>query len=103
MGARWRTVKRPFARFVEIRSEFDEAALLQAPLNYDAILAKQVSDTGGPEWRRLQGRVTRIRYDAPAGRSSLEIMANLKAALAGKGFATVFECADAACFAGSMT
>ena len=83
-------------------SDFDEAALLGAPLNYDAILAKQVKETGGPEWRRLQGRVTRIRYDAPSGRSSLEILANLKASLAGKGFATVFECADAACFEGSM-
>lgn len=84
-------------------SEFDEAAVLQSPLDYDAILSKRVSETGGPEWRRLQGRVTRIRYDAPAGRSSLEVMANLKAALTGKGFATIFDCSDAACFTGSMT
>lgn len=83
-------------------SDFDDAALLQAPLDYDAILAKRVSETGGPEWRRVQGRVTRIRYDAPAGRSSLEVMANLTAGLAGKGFAPIFDCSDADCFTGSM-
>ena len=64
---------------------FDEAWLLKAPLDYGAILAKTVGEHGGGEWLRLQGRITQIRYDTPAGRSSLEIMANLRSSLAAKG------------------
>ena len=78
------------------------AFLLKAPSDYAAILVKQISETGGPEWLRLQGRVTRIRYDAPSGRSSLEIMANLQSALSAKTFTTLMDCADAACFTGSL-
>jgi outer membrane protein OmpA-like peptidoglycan-associated protein len=82
--------------------DFDEAALLSAPLDYAAILAKTVPEHGGAEWLKLQGRVTQIRYDGPAGRSSLEIMANLQASLAAKGFQTLFDCSDQACFAGAV-
>jgi hypothetical protein len=83
-------------------SEFDEAWLLKAPLDYAAISANRVSEHGGPEWLRLQGRVTQIRYDGPPGRSSLEIMANLHAGLEARGFETLFDCADATCFAGNQ-
>jgi len=79
---------------------FDEAWLLKAPLDYGAILAKTVGEHGGGEWLRLQGRVTQIRYDTPAGRSSLEIMANLRSSLAAKGFTIGFDCSDADCFTG---
>ncbi len=83
-------------------TDFDETWLLKAPLNYAAISSHQVAEHGGPEWLKLQGRTTRIRYDGPAGRSSLEIMANLHAGLAAKGLATLFDCADEACFTGNM-
>lgn len=44
-----------------------------------------------------QGKITRLIYIAPAGRSSLEVFNNYKDALISKGFAPVFECANAAC------
>ncbi len=44
-----------------------------------------------------QGRVTRSVYIAPAGRSSLEVTANIVDALTAKGFAPVFRCAANAC------
>ncbi len=84
-------------------NDFDEAWLLQAPLNYTAISSGKVSEHGGEEWLKLQGRVTKIRYDGPSGRSSLEIMGNLEAALKDKGFSVLFECADADCFVGTST
>lgn len=83
-------------------NDFDEAWLLKAPLDYAAISDHTVAEHGGDEWLRLQGRVTRIRYNAPAGRSSLEIIANLQAGLARKAFKTLFDCADAACFSGNL-
>ncbi len=83
-------------------NDFDDAWLLKAPLDYAAISGKAVSEHGGSEWLKLQGRVTQIRYDGPAGRSSLEILANLQAGLAEKGFSTLFDCADEACFTGAV-
>jgi outer membrane protein OmpA-like peptidoglycan-associated protein len=83
-------------------NDFDEAWLLKAPVDYAAISAKSVSEHGGSEWLKLQGRITQIRYDGPAGRSSLEILANLQAGLAAKGLTTLFDCSDEACFAGTM-
>lgn len=83
-------------------NDFDEAWLLKAPLDYAAISANNVTEHGGDEWLKLQGRVTQIRYEGPTGRSSLEIISNLQAGLAAKGFKTQFDCADAACFTGNL-
>lgn len=44
-----------------------------------------------------QGRVMRSLYVAPKGRSTLEILANHKQALAAAGFKPVFECGGDAC------
>lgn len=81
--------------------DFDDAWLLQAPLNVTAISAGAKSAHGGEEWLKVQGRSTEIRYDGPVGRSSLEIISNLQSGLAAKGFTTLFDCADTACFAGA--
>jgi outer membrane protein OmpA-like peptidoglycan-associated protein len=45
----------------------------------------------------LEGRVTRINYDNPRGRSPLEILANYEQAITGAGGELLFTCADAAC------
>jgi len=82
---------------------FDEIALLHAPHDYTALLERDaLSDRSGPEWLRLEGRLTRIRYEVPPGRSSLEVMRNYAAALKAKGFETLFTCADQACFTGKL-
>lgn len=45
---------------------------------------------------KLEGKLTRISYDVPAGKSSLEVMRNYEQALRSS-FTTVFSCAGAAC------
>jgi OmpA-OmpF porin, OOP family len=72
---------------------FDEVALPSAPAvgqTYDS--AKRFEATA-----TVQGRVSRTLYVAPSGRSSLEVHANVRDEVAGKGFAPVFECARDAC------
>lgn len=78
--------------------DFDKTAFLKAPL--DGTTATAAGAHHGAEWLELAGRETQIRYDGPAGRSSIEVIENLKAGLVGKGFAVEFECADAECFSG---
>ena len=50
----------------------------------------------------LEGRITKIRYEIPAGRSSLEVLRNYQAALKKGGFELLFDCADQACFVGTL-
>lgn len=84
-------------------SQFDEAALLQAPHDYTALLDRDaLQDRSGPEWLRVEGIVTKIRYEIPAGRSSLEVLRNHENAMKTKGFQIVFSCADRACFKGKV-
>ena len=45
----------------------------------------------------LEGRYTHIAYQAPFGRSSLEVFRNQVARMTGQGFRTVFSCEEAAC------
>lgn len=84
-------------------AEFDEAALLQAPHDYGALLERNATDDrSGADWLELEGRVTEIRYELPTGRSSLEVIRNYESVLTARGFAIVFTCADKACFNGRM-
>jgi outer membrane protein OmpA-like peptidoglycan-associated protein len=84
-------------------SDFDEAALLTAPHDYNALLERNATDDrSGDDWLKLEGRVTKIRYEIPAGRSSLEVIRNYQAALVGQGFATLFECVDKNCLTGTL-
>lgn len=83
--------------------EFDELAFLKAPYDYATLLERNATDDrSGAEWLKLQGRATEIRYEIPAGRSSLEVLTNYEFALKSKGFEKVFTCTDKACFTGSM-
>lgn len=52
---------------------------------------------GPKEVRALEGRVTRINYRAPNGRSTLEVFRNYEQALRGAGFELLFQCQDQAC------
>lgn len=84
-------------------AEFDQAALLKAPHDYSALLDRDATkDRSGPEWFRTEGRITKIRYEIPTGRSSLEVMRNYEGALKQKGFEVVFACVDQACFKGNL-
>lgn len=85
------------------QSDFDEAALLQAPHDYYALFQKgEQEDRSGDDWLKLEGQVTQIRYQGPDGRSSLEVYKNFEAALAKKGFKTQYACADSKCLLGTL-
>lgn len=72
--------------------KFDETKVLQAPFAGD-------EDHSGNEWLKLEGKITKIRYDVPADRSVLEVFRNYQSALQAKGFTKVFECDNDSCFA----
>jgi OmpA-OmpF porin, OOP family len=85
-------------------SNFDEGALLKAPHDYGALLDKNATkDRSGPEWLKVEGKTTWIRYEIPKGRSSLEVIRNYETSLKAQGFSSIFSCADAACLTGKLT
>jgi outer membrane protein OmpA-like peptidoglycan-associated protein len=81
----------------------EQAALLQAPHDYGSLLDRNaLSDRSGTEWLPVEGRVTKIRYEMPAGHGSLEVSKSYRAALEAKGFSVLYECADAECLTGTL-
>jgi OmpA-OmpF porin, OOP family len=67
--------------------EFDEIALPVGPYQNGKISKAE----------RLEGKVTRLIYDNPKGRSTLEIFRNYREALTKGGFQTLFTCSDREC------
>lgn len=59
----------------------------------------QVRDrrSGPSASQALEGRITRIHYRAPEGRSALEVFRNYEQSLKGAGFAALYECENQAC------
>lgn len=66
-------------------SEFDELTLPLGKTNREGVPAKT---------EHLEGKITRISYEAPAHRSILEIYRNYEAALTKAGFEASFSCAN---------
>ena len=80
----------PGSRIMEYKeADFDEYALPTAVENRRP--GKPIT---------LRGKVTRIFYHNPPGRSTLEIFSNYEQALKNAGFEPVFQCAGDACGAG---
>jgi len=69
---------------------YDEAQLAAGKVPHDA---KRVPE----KVLTLEGKLTKIAYDFPKDRSSLEVMRNYEAALQKAGFATLFSCAKLTC------
>ena len=67
--------------------DFDEFVLPLGPVGSDADGRRALADQ-----TVLEGRITRILYRGPDGRSSLEIFRNYQSALEGAGFETLFSC-----------
>lgn len=78
------------ARITHYRQKQFEAAPLWLAAVADAGDAQAAS-------QMLEGRVTDVRYEAPADRSALELFRNYQAALKDAGFETVFSCDGDAC------
>ena len=70
-----------------VTSEFDEFTL---PLG-------KVVDQKFPKSQHLEGKITRIVYTAPQGRSVLEVFRNYQGALEKAGFETLFTCSAQGC------
>jgi OmpA-OmpF porin, OOP family len=68
---------------------YDEVTLTTGPIEW---IQKKATPKSAV---RLAGRITRLGYMAPPGRSTLEIMANLRAGLARRGWKPTFECVGA--------
>ena len=66
-------------------AEFDEFTLPLGKAKSGGTLEKQ---------QHLEGKITRIAYDAPAGRSILEIYRNYESALTKGGFQILFACVN---------
>ncbi|MBI5380078.1 MAG: DUF4892 domain-containing protein [Nitrospirae bacterium] len=70
-----------------MQKDFDEYLLALGPLKSGSFQKTQ----------HLEGKVTRIIYHNPAGRSSLEIFRNYETALKQAGFQTLFACKQQEC------
>ncbi|MBM0106010.1 DUF4892 domain-containing protein [Steroidobacter sp. S1-65] len=53
--------------------------------------------SGASKSQALEGRITRIHYRAPEGRSALEVFRNYEESLKSGGFTSVYECQNQAC------
>jgi flagellar motor protein MotB len=69
--------------------------------SYTLPLGPAIADAGGErvpaEKASLEGKITRILYRGPEGRSTLEILRNYQAALEAAGFETLFSCSPDDC------
>lgn len=72
---------------------FDEQRLIRGPVDQKAE-GESFTDANS---LRLEGKVTRIRYDAPTGRSGLEILRNYQDSLTAKGFTILYTCSNQSC------
>lgn len=77
-------------------AKYSQTAYDEISLPAAKITRENVKDPGS--WQiDLAGKVTRIRYDGPPGRSPLEVMRNYQKALEGKGFEIVYFCRETEC------
>lgn len=79
--------------------DFDEQRLLDTPVDLETEGEKFTAGNS----IALRGKVTRIWYDAPKDRSSLEIMSNYEESLKSKGFEILYSCANEQCFKGEAS
>jgi len=85
IGARY-----PDSRIVRFKqTEFDEYRLITGPVTEYKKPPKEVLE--------IEGGVTRVTYEAPKERSTLEVMRNYEIALKEKGFKIIWQCNNAAC------
>lgn len=71
-----------------LTKEFDEFALPLGPVDVENTITKN---------QPLEGKITRIVYVAPAGRTVLEVFRNYQGALKNGGFETLFTCGPQGC------
>jgi len=71
-----------------LTKEFDEFSLPLGPVDVENTITKN---------QHLEGKITRIVYVAPAGRTVLEVFRNYQAALKKGGFETLFTCGPQGC------
>jgi OmpA-OmpF porin, OOP family len=84
----------PGSRITDYKQEeFDQYTLPLGKLEGDAVAKKQ----------DLEGKITRIHYEIPLGRSTLEVFRNYQSALQNAGFQTLFTCSIEQCGGGAVS
>src|SRR5262249_18730587 len=63
----------------------------------------RVQDDKPAKSQNLEGKITRITYQVPQGRSTLEVYRNFESALTQAGFKTLFSCSEEDCGYGHVT
>lgn len=76
------------------RIDFEEYVLLTEKVTGRAAWGEPETAEFG---RSLEGNITRITYESPKERTTLEVMRAYEEALAANGFEVLFECDDAGC------
>jgi OmpA-OmpF porin, OOP family len=75
-------------------TDFSEYQLLIKPITEERSReARKTADNS----LKLEGRLTRLSYDAPKDRSSLEVARNIQSALVSAGAELLFQCANDSC------
>lgn len=81
-----------------VQKSFDEFDLPLAKLEKTGKLDGVSSDTYAPSQKKtVEGKVTRLAYFAPAGRSPLEVIRNYQEELVDNGLEVLFECKGKEC------
>lgn len=71
---------------------FDEVHLIGGPIKQ-----RGGRDKNADAYRTVEGKLTRIAYHAPSGRSALEVFRNYEQALQAGGFELLYRCDNEAC------
>lgn len=72
-----------------ITKEFDEFSLIT-----EKVIKANIRPSGSP---KLEGHITRITYETPAGRSTLEVIRNYESELKKAGFDIMYQCKNNEC------
>jgi OmpA-OmpF porin, OOP family len=77
--------------------KYDHRAFDSATLIKDKIAARGGEGKNRDAFKRVEGKLTRVAYRMPAGRSTLEVFKNYEQALKDGGFEILFACANEEC------
>lgn len=77
--------------------KYEQRAFDSVPLIRDAIKQRGGRANNAAAYHTVEGKLTRIAYRAPAGRSALEVFRNYEGALKEAGFELLYQCDNELC------
>lgn len=82
---------------LHVARDYEEQRLLTKPVRGADMRAAGGKRLNDADTIRVSGKAFRLKYDAPVGRSALEVARNLRDGLEAKGFDILFRCRAAEC------